>query len=88
MAELTRATCSPVRVLRRALALGAVDEAESASDLSSWAGVRAQFALDRDRVHLASFLLAAHRDRCVMRSASSARTDLNAVGTCTRTRHD
>ena len=33
---------------------------EAAPDLRDWGSVRAQFALDRDRVHLASFLLAAH----------------------------
>ena len=43
-----------------AAALGQVDQAESAPDLRDWAGVRAQFALDPNRIHLASFLLAAH----------------------------
>jgi selenocysteine lyase/cysteine desulfurase len=61
MAELTRRDLlARAGAAAGALALGAVDEAESASDLRSWAGVRAQFALDRDRVHLSSFLLAAH----------------------------
>ena len=43
-----------------AVALGRADQAESAPDLRDWASVRAQFALDPNRIHLASFLLAAH----------------------------
>ena len=43
-----------------AAALGRVEQAESAPDLRDWASVRAQFALDPSRIHLASFLLAAH----------------------------
>ena len=81
MAELTRRDLlARAGVAAGALALGAVDEAESASDLRSWAGVRAQFALDRDRVHLASFLLAAH-PRPVREAIGRHRRglDLNAV---------
>jgi selenocysteine lyase/cysteine desulfurase len=43
-----------------ALALGKTELAEAAPDLRDWRSVRAQFALDSDRIHLASFLLAAH----------------------------
>ena len=43
-----------------AVALGRADQAESAPDLRDWASVRAQFALDPNRIHLSSFLLAAH----------------------------
>ena len=43
-----------------ALALGRADQGESAPDLRDWASVRAQFALEPNRIHLASFLLAAH----------------------------
>jgi selenocysteine lyase/cysteine desulfurase len=61
MAELTRRDLlARAGLAAGALALGTMDEAEAAPDLRSWAGVRAQFALDRNRIHLASFLLAAH----------------------------
>ena len=43
-----------------AVALGRAEQAESAPDLRDWPGVRAEFALDPNRVHLSSFLLAAH----------------------------
>jgi selenocysteine lyase/cysteine desulfurase len=43
-----------------AIALGRPELAEAAPDLRRWSAVRAQFALDPTRVHLASFLLAAH----------------------------
>jgi selenocysteine lyase/cysteine desulfurase len=43
-----------------AVVLGRAEHAESAPDLRDWSGVRAQFALDPDRIHLSSFLLAAH----------------------------
>jgi selenocysteine lyase/cysteine desulfurase len=42
------------------VALGRAELAEAAPDLRDWRSVRAQFALERDRVHLTSFLLAAH----------------------------
>jgi selenocysteine lyase/cysteine desulfurase len=42
------------------VALGRVEQAEPASSLRDWAGVRAQFALAPNRIHLSSFLLAAH----------------------------
>jgi selenocysteine lyase/cysteine desulfurase len=43
-----------------AIALGQPELAEAQPDLRSWSAVRAQFALDPTRIHLASFLLAAH----------------------------
>jgi selenocysteine lyase/cysteine desulfurase len=43
-----------------AVALGHADPVEAAPDLRDWSGVRAQFLLDPGRIHLASFLLAAH----------------------------
>jgi selenocysteine lyase/cysteine desulfurase len=43
-----------------AIALGRPELAEAEPDLRRWSAVRAQFALDPTRVHLASFLLAAH----------------------------
>ena len=43
-----------------AVALGRPELAEAAPDLRRWSAVRAQFALDPRRIHLASFLLAAH----------------------------
>jgi selenocysteine lyase/cysteine desulfurase len=43
-----------------AIALGRPELAEAEPDLRRWSAVRAQFALDPARVHLASFLLAAH----------------------------
>jgi selenocysteine lyase/cysteine desulfurase len=42
------------------VALGRIEQAESAPDLRDWARVRGQFALDPSRIHLSSFLLAAH----------------------------
>jgi selenocysteine lyase/cysteine desulfurase len=47
-------------VAAAAVALGQPLVAEAAPDLRRWSAVRAQFALDRRRIHLASFLLAAH----------------------------
>ena len=43
-----------------AVVLGRAEPAESAPDLRDWSGVRTQFVLDPDRIHLSSFLLAAH----------------------------
>ena len=43
-----------------AVALSRVERAEAAPDLSDWRAVRAQFALAPARIHLTSFLLAAH----------------------------
>ncbi len=43
-----------------AVALGRPALADAAPDLRRWSAVRKQFALDPSRVHLASFLLAAH----------------------------
>jgi selenocysteine lyase/cysteine desulfurase len=47
-------------VAAAAVALGQPLVAEAAPDLRRWSAVRAQFALDPRRIHLASFLLAAH----------------------------
>ena len=43
-----------------AVALGRIERAEAAPDLTDWGAVRAQFALSANRIHLTSFLLAAH----------------------------
>jgi selenocysteine lyase/cysteine desulfurase len=63
-----------------AVVLGRAEQAESASDLRDWSGVRAQFALDPDRIHLSSFLLAAH-PRPVRKAIEQHRNglDRNAV---------
>jgi selenocysteine lyase/cysteine desulfurase len=42
------------------VALGRAEPGEAVPDLSDWSAVRAQFLLDPGRIHLASFLLAAH----------------------------
>jgi selenocysteine lyase/cysteine desulfurase len=63
-----------------AVVLGRAEPAESAPDLRDWSGVRAQFALDPDRIHLSSFLLAAH-PRPVQKAIERHRSalDRNAV---------
>ena len=43
-----------------ALALGRPELAEAAPNLRDWGSVRSQFALERGRIHLTSFLLATH----------------------------
>jgi selenocysteine lyase/cysteine desulfurase len=81
MAELTRRDLlARAGLAAGALALGGVDDAEAAPDLRTWAAVRAQFALERDRLHLSSFLLAAH-PRPVRAAIERHRRglDLNAV---------
>jgi selenocysteine lyase/cysteine desulfurase len=61
MADLTRRdVLARAGLVTGAVALGNVERVEAAPDLTDWAAVRAQFALDADRVHLTSFLLAAH----------------------------
>lgn len=62
MAELSRREAlARAGLAAGALALGARPEvAEAAPDLSDWGSVRGQFALDRGRIHLTSFLLATH----------------------------
>jgi selenocysteine lyase/cysteine desulfurase len=61
MAELTRrALLTRAGVATGALALGRAEVGEAKPDLTDWGAVRAQFALARDRIHLTSFLLAAH----------------------------
>ena len=63
-----------------AVALGRAEQAESAPDLRDWSGVRAQFALDPNRIHLSSFLFAAH-PRPVRKAIERHRSglDRNAV---------
>ena len=61
MAELSRRDfVSRAGVAAAAVVLGGPALAEAAPDLRRWSAVRAQFALDPKRIHLASFLLAAH----------------------------
>ena len=62
MAELSRReVLARAGLVAGALALGARPEpAEAAPDLRDWGTVRSQFALDRSRIHLTSFLLATH----------------------------
>jgi selenocysteine lyase/cysteine desulfurase len=61
MSELTRRDLiARAGVATGAVALGRVERSEAAPDLTDWAAVRGQFTLSRDRVHLTSFLLAAH----------------------------
>jgi selenocysteine lyase/cysteine desulfurase len=61
MAELTRrALLTRAGVATGALAMGRAEVGEAKPDLTDWRAVRAQFALARDRIHLTSFLLAAH----------------------------
>ncbi len=79
MAELSRR-----EVLARAgLSVGAValgawpEAAEAAPDLRDWGSVRSQFALDRGRIHLTSFLLATH-PRAVRDAISAHRQRLDA----------
>jgi len=61
VAELTRrALLARAGLAAGAFALGKAELAEAQPDLRDWRSVRRQFALDPDRIHLASFLLAAH----------------------------
>jgi selenocysteine lyase/cysteine desulfurase len=62
VAELSRReVLARAGLVAGALALGARPEpAEAAPDLRDWGTVRSQFALDRSRIHLTSFLLATH----------------------------
>jgi selenocysteine lyase/cysteine desulfurase len=61
-----------------ALALGARPEpAEAAPDLRDWGSVRSQFALERGRIHLTSFLLATH-PRAVRDAIEAHRQRLDA----------
>ena len=88
MAELTRrGLLARAGIATGAVALGKVERIEAAPDLTDWAAVRNQFALARNRVHLTSFLLAAHprpvRDAI---DRHRRRLDANPSSTCTRTR--
>ena len=82
MAELSRRDLvARAGLTAGALALGArTDLAAAAPDLQDWGSVRSQFALDRSRIHLTSFLLATHprpvRDAI---AAHRARLDANPV---------
>ena len=61
MSDLTRrGLLARAGLATGAVALGKVDRADAKPDLADWAAVRAQFALSPSRVHLSSFLLAAH----------------------------
>jgi selenocysteine lyase/cysteine desulfurase len=61
MPELTRrGLLAQAGLATGAVALGKIERVEAAPDLTDWGAVRAQFALARDRIHLTSFLLAAH----------------------------
>ena len=62
MAELSRReVLARAGLVAGAFALGAPPEAaEAAPNLRDWGSVRSQFALDRRRIHLTSFLLATH----------------------------
>jgi selenocysteine lyase/cysteine desulfurase len=61
MADLTRRELvARAGLATGAVALGRVERVEAAPDLTDWGAVRAQFALSPNRIHLTSFLLAAH----------------------------
>jgi selenocysteine lyase/cysteine desulfurase len=79
MAELSRRDLvARAGLTAGALALGARPEsAQAAPDLRDWGSVRSQFALDRTRIHLTSFLLATH-PRLVRDAISAHRTRLDA----------
>ncbi len=61
MAELTRrGLLARAGLAAGAMALGRAELVEAVPDLRDWRSVRSQFALDPGRIHLTSFLLAAH----------------------------
>jgi selenocysteine lyase/cysteine desulfurase len=61
MSELTRrGLLARAGLATGALALGRAESVEALPDLTDWSAVHAQFALARDRIHMTSFLLAAH----------------------------
>ena len=61
MADLTRRELlARAGLAAGAVALGAAESGEASRSLTDWRAVRAQFALAPGRVHLTSFLLAAH----------------------------
>jgi selenocysteine lyase/cysteine desulfurase len=63
-----------------AVALGSPELAQAAPDLRDWGSVRSQFELDRDRIHLTSFLLATHpRPVAEAIEAHRRRLDANPV---------
>src|ERR1044071_5122447 len=57
---LTTAFAGPAALAGTAPAVTAPARASGEADLSTWAGVRDQFALSRDYIHMASMLLASH----------------------------
>ena len=79
MAELSRReVLARAGLAAGALALGARPEpAEAAPDLRDWGSVRSQFALDRRKIHLTSFLLATH-PRAVRDAIAAHRERLDA----------
>ena len=79
MAELSRReVLARAGLAAGALALGARPEAaEAAPDLRDWGSVRSQFALDRGKIHLTSFLLATH-PRAVRDAIAAHRQRLDA----------
>ena len=79
MAELSRReVLARAGLTAGALALGARTElAAAAPDLRDWGSVRSQFALDRGRIHLTSFLLATH-PRAVRDAIATHRERLDA----------
>ncbi len=79
MAELSRReVLARAGLAAGALALGARPEtAEAAPDLRDWGSVRSQFALDPGKIHLTSFLLAAH-PRAVRDAIAVHRQQLDA----------
>ncbi len=79
MAELSRReVLARAGLTAGALALGARPEpAQAAPNLRDWGSVRSQFALDRARIHLTSFLLATH-PRAVRDAIAAHRQRLDA----------
>ena len=79
MAELSRReVLARAGLAAGALALGARPEpAEAAPNLRDWGSVRSQFALERGKIHLTSFLLATH-PRAVREAISAHRQRLDA----------
>ena len=77
MAELTRRELLARAGSRPVRSRSGAGVAEAAPDLQDWGLVRSQFALDRSRIHLTSFLLATH-PRLVRDAIAAHRTRLDA----------
>jgi selenocysteine lyase/cysteine desulfurase len=73
---LTTGALTTVAGARLALAAPPPAPAKPASDLSTWAGVRAEFPLSRDYVHMALMLLTSH-PRTVREAIERHRRDLD-----------